>query len=249
MKTKSLETTLTRSIVIMITIVLVMGTIAVEQVWADQYRTQSASLPHQTPLWWQTYKASGHPVGCGASAWAIVFGYWKQYRGKTNLLEGISMPHSQTRDDRDLAKHMEEIASLMGSTYGTYQGKKWGRSTPGNMEKAKKYVTRRGYRCSIQRVRGTEYNKFRKVRDALRQNRPVILLINNPVKAFSSLHYVIIEKAELKQKRVLRKWRDRDVRYYVNMANNSHKWIWVRELGINQHKRTGSFSMFILDIH
>jgi hypothetical protein len=249
MKTKPVKTYWTRVVVIIIGMILMMGTIAVDQVWADKYRTQSASLLKETPLWWQTYKSSGHPIGCGSAAWAIVFGYWKQYWGKTKLLESISMPHSQTRDDRDLARHMEEIAEIMGSTYGTYQGKKWGRSTPSKMEKACKYITKRGYRCSINRVRGTEYSKFWKVRDALKQNKPVILLINNPDKVFSSLHYVVIEKAELKQKWVMGKWRDRDVRYYANMGNGSHKWLWVREYGRNTHEHTGSFSMFFLNIH
>lgn len=249
MKIKPMNVCGTRIIVIIVGMIFMMGTIGVDLVWADKYRTQSASLPHETPLWGQTLKASGHPVGCGNAAWAIVLGYWKQYRGKIKLLEGISMPHSQTRNDRELAKHMEEIANVLGSTYGTYQGKKWGRTTPGKMEKICKYITKRGYRCSIKRVRGTEYSKFRKVRDALNQNRPVLLLINDPAKAFSSLHYVVIEKAELKQKRVLGKWKDRDVRYYANMGNGTRKWLWVREYGRNTHKHTGSFSMFFLDIH
>ena len=229
--------------------ILTMGGMAANPVWAGgKYRTIEAHLPYKTPLWWQTSKSSGHPCGCGATAWAIVFGYWKQHLGKTNLLEGISMPHSQTSDDRNLAVHMEEIAKNIGTTYGTYQGKKWGRSTPSKMDKSCKYVTKRGYRCSIDRVRGKEFTKFSKVKHALDQGKPVILLINNPAKALSSLHYPIIEKAELKQKRVMRKWRDRDVRYYVNMGNGKREWIWVYEAGRNTHRRTGSFSMFILDI-
>ena len=215
---------------------------------ARKYRTIEAGLKHETPLWWQTKKKSGHPVGCGATAWAIVFGYWKQYKGKENLLEGVSMPHNQTNPDEALHKHMLEIAKAMNSTYGEYKGKKWGRSTPKKMSRAKKYATRRGYKCTVQRIRGTEFEKFRQVKKWLDRDRPVVILINNPKKAFSSLHYPVIEKAELKQKRVAGKWRDRDVRYYVNMGHGDRKWIWVREVGKNHHKHTGSFSMFFMDI-
>ena len=146
---------------------------------------------------------------------------------------------------------MTEINKILGSTHGTYKGKKWGRTTPSKMKKVENYIKKRGYNCSIERVRGSEFNKFRKVKKALDKNKPVIILINDPGKAFTTLHYPVIEKAELKQKKVAGKWRDRDVRYYVNLGTwkkDYREWITVREKGLNDQKRTGSFSMFILDI-
>jgi len=206
---------------------------------AGKYRTIEAHLQHKTQPWGQVLNSKGYPCGCGATAWTIVFGYWKEHRGKTRLLEGGSSA---------LPEHMREIARIMGTTHGTYKGQKWGRTMPRKMPKACKYVRNRGYNCSIKRVRDTEFNKFWKVKAALDKDKPVIVLINNPKKAFSSLHYPVIEKAELKQKKVLGKWRNRDVRYFVNMQGGSYNWIWVREVGRNTHKHTGCFSMFFLDI-
>jgi hypothetical protein len=161
------------------------------------------------------------------------------------------MPHTQRNsNDPNLKKAMEEIARYTESTYGTYKGNKWGRTLPRNMSAGKKYAEKRGYTVSVERIRGTEFHKFDKVKQWLNADKPVIILINNPKKAFSSLHYPIIEKAYKKQKRVRRNWRNRDVWYNVNMAQKSRqrKDIWVREVGKNEHRHTGSFSMFLIDI-
>lgn len=212
-----------------------------------KYRTIKASLKKSTPLLWQTEKSNGYPVGCGNLAWAIVLGYWKQYNGKSKLLDDINMLHV---DRSKLHKHMEELAKDNETTYGSYKGSKYGRTAPWKMDKVKKYIKRCGYKSSVERDRGTEFSKFHKVRASLVKDRPVIILMNDPKKAFSSLHYAIIEEAELKQKRVARKWRNRDVRYKVNKGHYGKKpeWIWVREVGRNTHKHTGSFSMFHLNI-
>ena len=123
----------TRPLLILLAMAMVTGAAATGPVRAGDYRTISASLDSATPDWHQTYMDSGHPVGCGATAWGIVLGYWKQHKGMHRLLEDIQMPHPQTQPDAALARHLEEIADSMNSTYGTYQGKKWGRTTPSKM--------------------------------------------------------------------------------------------------------------------
>jgi len=230
---------------VVVAAVICLGSVAVT---GDEYRTISASLRHETPLWYQTHKASGHPVGCGPTAWAIVAGYWKEHRGKSNLLGNLALPHAQVNPDAELGAQIEAIAAAVDTTYGEYRGDKYGRTTPLNMVKAERYVERRGYRASVEKLNGTEFDKFRRVKAWLEQDRPVIILINDPEHAFTTLHYPVIEKAELKQKHVLGKWYDRDVRYYVNMGNGRREWIWVREVGGNDHPHTGSFSMFLLNI-
>jgi hypothetical protein len=231
-------------------VLLLSGILATKEVMAASYRTISAKLNHTTAKWYQTYRSDGHIVGCGNTAWAIVLGYWKQYKGKGRLLDGINMPYSQNgKNDPLLAPLMEDISRKTKSTYGTYKGKKWGRTLPSNMCGITNYVKAKGYRAQCHRIRGTEFDKFNHVKRMLDTDRPVIILINNPSKAFTSLHYPVIEKAEKKQKKVAGKWRDRDVRYFVNMGNGGKgKWIWVREVGKNDHPHTGSFSMLLLTI-
>ncbi len=217
-----------------------------------EYREITAKLKKSTPRWYQTQISSGHPVGCGATAWAIVFGYWKEHKDKTNLLPRVTrMPYLQTGvHDAALAPEMADIGRIIDTTYGEWMGKKYGRTLGGKMEGAKKYVKDKGYmNVSIERVRDSEYDKFRRVKEWLDYDRPVIILTNESDHAFTSLHYPVIEEARLRQKKVLGKWRDRDVYYFVNMGNGGpNEEIWVREAGANDHPHTGSFSMFLLNI-
>lgn len=217
---------------------------------AGEHRTISAQLRHSTQRWHQTWRSDGKISGCGNTAWAIVFAYWKQYKGKRNLLPGINLPHQQSgRNDALIAPLNEEIGNLTETTFGVYQGNKWGRTLGGNMCKAQKYVRNKGYRTSCSRIKGTEFNKFDHVKRMLDQDKPVIIMTNDPKNVFTTLHYPVIERAAKIQEKVAGKWRDRTVRYYVNMGHGGNAdWIWVREKGRNQHKRTGSFSMFLLDI-
>lgn len=230
---------------------LAIGTLAPIPAWTDEYREIKGDLRYATPRWYQTLTSTGYPVGCGATAYAIVFGYWKEHKGKTKLLPGVTMPHTQSdRDDPALAPAISRIAQIMDTTYGTWQGKKYGRTTGSKMEKADNYVKTMGYNCTIERIRGTEYDKFRKVKAWLDLDRPVIILTNESDAAFTSLHYPVIEKARLRQKKVFGKWHDRDVYYFVNMGDGGpNKEIWVREYGGNDHHHTGSFSMYLVNIY
>jgi len=239
-----------RSFGVWLAVWLGMGALAPVVAWADDYREIKAELRQTTPRWYQTITSSGYPVGCGATAWAIVFGYWKEHRGKANLLTGVTMPHRQSgTDDPALGSEMSRIAQVMDTTYGEWMGKKYGRTTGNKMERADNYVKGLGYRCSLERIRGTEYDKFRKVKAWLDADRPVIVLTNESDAAFTSLHYPVIEKATLRQKKVLGKWHDRDVYYSVNMGNGgANQEIWVREYGGNDHPHTGSFSIYLIDI-
>ncbi|MFW5740416.1 MAG: C39 family peptidase, partial [Myxococcota bacterium] len=163
-----------KTAVLAVLLALVGGLYASTADAGGRYRTIDAKLNHQTPRWAQL-QSNGHPVGCGPTAWAIVYGYWKQHKGKTRLLEGVN-----GANDPDLLAAMKEISRYTKSTYGVHQGKKWGRTTPRNMCRGKKYAEKRGYRVSCERIRGTEFNKFDRVKAWIRADKPVIILINNP---------------------------------------------------------------------
>jgi len=237
MKTNTKRVSWLRATIAYISMLLLIVAILPNQAIAGKYRTIEAHLKHQTADLSQVKNDKGILCGCAATAWVIVFDYWKQYKGKERLL---------TDGSKD--EIMNNLAEILGRTYGTFRGKQWGRTLPKKMKRACKYVKKFHYKCSIKRVKGSEFKKFWEVKKALERDEPVIILLNNPKKTFTSLHYAIIEKAELKQKKVLGKWRNRDVRYWVNMHDGVHKWIWVREVGRNTHPHTGSFSMFFLKI-
>ena len=200
----------------------------------SKYRTLKSSLKRGTAKWSQSRSKNGYPVGCGPCAWGIVMEYWNR-RGYKKLANGSKY-----------SKDLWEIAKDVKTKYGSYKGSKFGRTMPGNMLNIKSYIKRRGYGFALDRVRGTEFGKCKKVRYYIDRDRPVVLLISDPKRPLGSLHYVVIEKVELLQKRVAGKWYDQRVRYYVNWGNGTCKWICVREKGKNTQKRTGSYSIFLL---
>lgn len=215
-----------------------------------KYREIKASLKHKTPLWRQARMISGHPVGCGAAAWAIVYGYWNAYRGKTKLFNGYDILHNnhvEDTNDPEIKSVMGKIAQYIGTDYGDIGGQ-YGMTAPRKMPRGVKYAKKMGYsKTSCTRWRGGEFPKFSEVKKNLDKDRPVILLIHADGFGIAN-HYVVIEKAVKKQKRVLGKWRDRDVRYYVNFGNGSRKWIYVREKGVNDHKVYSSFSAYFINV-
>ena len=214
-------------------------------------RTLEALLKHSSPRWYQTRKASGHPVGCGPAAWAIVYGYYAQYKNMPGLFEGNIGGHlTQTgREDPFVKPVMEEIARYTESTYGTYQGQGWGRTLGGNMCKGLKYARKRGFYTRCFRIRGSEFNKAHHAMEWIKEGKPGILITNDPRKAFSTLHYPVVEGVRIKQKRVNGKWKDRDVDYWVNRGGGgANEWINVRQFGRDTRHRSGSFSLFLFDI-
>lgn len=223
-----------------------------------EYRTLEETLDHNfgpntgaTPRWFQTLKSDGKPIGCGNTAWTIAFGYYAAFKNMNNLFTGNVRDHYSQSGDHDafVQPVMEAIARDTETTYGTYQGKGWGRTLGGNMCKGLKYAREKGYHTRCFRIRGTEFDKVRHAMEWIKQDKPGILLINDPSKAFSTLHYPVVEGVRIKQKKVAGKWHDRDVDYLVNLGGGGKsKWINVRQVGKDTRERSGSFSLYLFDV-
>jgi hypothetical protein len=229
-----------------------------------KYRVISAKLSQKwkgdwcTPKWTQTKDAKGYPVGCGPTAWAIVYAYWERFRGKDNLFIGGRLNSNSSAGDTMVDNVTRTVARMVKTDYyipktGVAKGKKSGGTKNKNMCLGIKYAKQQGYghsRCF--RSRGTEFNKFDHVARHLRSGRPVILTMHDDPERKdtrgASNHFVVIEEAYKKQKMVAGKWRDRDVYYVVNDGNNSRRKIWVREKGVNKHKVYSSFSMYFITV-
>jgi len=233
--------------------------------WAAKYREIKAELTHTFPCGWHTpqwsqFRVRGYPIGCGNTAWAIVYAYWAAFKGKTRLFDGLNVrDHDRCCQEcnekikncmRDCNRHCETRDVKVGS-------KKWGRTMPENMSDGIMYAKNKGYmQSSCGRDRGTEFSKFDKVKNHLRADKPAILLINHEGIGIP-YHYVVIEAAVKKQKRVAGNWSNRDVKYLVNFGlcasynddNNKEqkgrRWIYVREYGVNTHKVYSAFSVFL----
>ncbi len=241
---------------------------AASKAWAGgKYKEIRAKLPQKiggdwsTPTWVQPKDAKGYPVGCGPTAWAIAYGYWSYANGKTRLFNGYDIRShraSGNSSDPQIYGVMQDVAKDTKTDYyipktGVVKGKKSGGTKTKEMCQGIKYAKQVGYnhsRCF--RVRGAEYNKFDHVARYLNSGRPVILSMHDDPEREDTRgsinHFVVIEEAVLKQKKVAGKWRDRDVRYVINDGNNSRREITVREKGVNQSKVYSSFSMYFFTV-
>ena len=230
----------------------------------SKYREIRAELKHtfpngwHTPNWTQAEMLSGHPIGCAPTAWGIVYGYWRAFKGKNNLFGGYDVLHNYTPQHSSVQQIATVVGQISNDTETNYggeaRGDRFGLTWPKHMWKGKEYAKREGYssaRCT--RIRDDEFDKFDLIKHHLDADNPVILLIKESDHRGIPNHYVVIEAAVKKQKKVWGKWRDRDVKYLVNFghgpyATNKRDWIYVREKGKNTHKIWTSASAFLIDI-
>ncbi len=59
-----------------------------------------------TPCWWQFQKPNGHYIGCGNTAWAIAYAYFKQFHGKNHLFDEVNV------DTRHMNEEIREYDTL-----------------------------------------------------------------------------------------------------------------------------------------
>ncbi|MEW6364913.1 MAG: VCBS repeat-containing protein [Acidobacteriota bacterium] len=152
----------------------------------------------RTPSWTQPFDDSDYPVGCGNTAWAMIYAYWQRFKSKTNLFPGLNL--SKLSRDRDcyfggpISDVMWEIGDLCETVYGTHaDGDKYGMTYPWKQEHGVEYARDQGYSsASVVRWRGGEYNKWDAIDAEIRADRPVILLVNAEGWGFPN-HYPVIE--------------------------------------------------------
>ncbi len=200
-----------------------------------------------TPAWRQIRKPNRQAIGCGNAAWAIVYGYWRQHKRKTNLFNGDNVDTTNSGQD-SIAQCMRDCAAYTETRdVINNQGFTW----PRKMCQGIQYAKEKGYRISsCRRIRGNEFSKFDQVFSWIQADKPAIFLISSKGRMAAD-HYVVIEGACKRQKRNRRKWRNRDVRYLVNWGHGigtPPKWIYVREFGRNTHRVYSGFSIFLVDI-
>jgi len=186
-----------------------------------------------------------------------VYGYWRAFRGKELLFDGYDVKgncRGKPSRDSDVASVIGEIAKDTKTNYGgEVTGDRFGLTWPRNMPKGAAYGKGVGYsNTKCNRIRGTEFNKFASIRKQLDADKPVILLMRNGKRGIPD-HYVVIEAAVKKQKKVLKKWRDREVHYLVNFGEGpygkGHQWICVRQRGRNTRRIWTAASAFSVSVN
>ncbi len=201
-----------------------------------------------TPAWYQPWRSIGgkdYPVGCGPAAWTILYAYWKQFKGKSNLFQSdlSGRCFNQAGEPNDV---MWRIADLTGTTYGDV-GEPYGFTRPSRMGDGICYAKEKGYSdASVVRYRSGEREKWRKIDREIQADRPVILTINvrgNTNFGFPD-HYVVVERTLHMPRPGVDTYG-----YFVNMAHGSnptdgypHKWIFTVQKGVDD----SAFSAYLV---
>jgi hypothetical protein len=216
--------------------------------WRDIASSLSNTFPdgNHTPRWGQWGPGGAGPIGCGPTAWAILYAYWAQFKGKNGLFDyplTSRTANANTRDD-DVWNCMTRLAGFME----TVQTDEWGLTWTWLMEQGIQFAEHRGYSGSVTRDRGTEYNKFDKINEYIKNDKPCILTIGS--NSAVANHYVVVEKCRKTQYKYALIWHNRNVHYFVNYGwGEASKWICVRDWGENQNAVTSAFSAYMVNIN
>nr|QNO48667.1 hypothetical protein AMAKCJMG_00001 [Methanosarcinales archaeon ANME-2c ERB4] len=211
----------------------------------------------QTPAWYQPWRhiealGTDCPVGCGNTAWTILYAYWEQFKGKSRLFN-TDLTERAFNQSGEPESVMWEIAELTGTRFGKYmwawqdEYTEFGMTYGSRMEDGIHYAQEKGYSdASVTRWRGFERKKWDAIDNEIQADRPVILLINNRGNTNYGFpdHYVVVERTL----HISRSGVD-TYGYYVNMGHGMdpesgfpHKWLFTVKKGVDD----SAFSAFFV---
>lgn len=150
-----------------------------------------------TPSWDQPNDTAGYPVGCGNTAWAIVYAYWQRFKSKTNLFPGVDLSRMSRAADcpfgGSISNVMWEIGRLTETEYGENDDGTYGSTLNAKMPQGISYARNQGYSsASCVRWVGGERTKWDAVDAEILADRPVILSICHDGTG-SADHFVTLE--------------------------------------------------------
>jgi hypothetical protein len=191
------------------------------------------------PSWNQPRDPDGYPVGCGNTAWAMVYAYWQRFKAETNLFPGLNLARMSRASDcyygGPISDVMWEIGRLTETEYGEDEDGKYGRTQAWNMPQGIDYAKNQGYsRASCVRWRGEERKKWDALDADIRADRPVILSIHHD--GYGLLDHAVSIEATVY---VERSGSDA-IGYLVNFgwgenADVTLKWIYTRPTWYDPH--------------
>lgn len=184
---------------------------------------------YSMPNWQQIKDSKGKVVGCGPTAWAMAFAYWRQFKGKTKLFGGANLTYKYYASSSNAAQVADAMWKI-NDDVDTISTIWWGLTFPGNMKRAYKYSNRYGYTSSISTDdNGGGLDRKGLVNHVLGQlgaDKPVVLYINSKGWGIGN-HYVTVASAMKYEKKFLWWWRTKKIGYYANFGwGGTRKWIY-----------------------
>jgi hypothetical protein len=219
-----------------------------------QDRFVTAELTHSfdsgwhLPSWSQPTYSNGNAIGCANTAWAMLYAYWSQFKGKNGLFGGLDLSNNYQNSHSDDPAIYNAMAALSQHT-DTHWVNDQGMVFPSDMCGGKYYAREHGYtHTTCVRDQGTEFSKIDEAIEELKADRPTMLLVHADGTGFAN-HYVAIEAARKRQRLIDGEWEDRDASYLANFGHGSvRKWIYTREVGPDAHDHYSSFSAFYVNV-
>jgi hypothetical protein len=181
------------------------------------------------PAWYQPENAAGEPVGCGSTAWAMVYGFWHEFKGKSALFDELDLRSELYQPDGSenpvVYDGMFEIADLTDTDFDVSGSS----VSTSDMVDATEFAHRRGYtEATALEWTGGEYSKHEAVRGEIDADRPVILTINaDGIGAIN--HYVGVEAVRRREVVGLD-----DIRYLLNYGWGDTR-VWISAHGGEPH--------------
>ncbi|MEW6364864.1 MAG: VCBS repeat-containing protein [Acidobacteriota bacterium] len=189
------------------------------------------------PSWHQPQNGDGYPVGCGNTAWAMVYAYWKHFKGKTALFNGTDLTNltrASACDSGIVNQVMWALADYNDTFWGGSGSDKWGATLPGDMPHGIDYARAKGYAsASCGHWQGADVSKWTAIRDEIRSDRPVILYITlDHYICIEAVHYIDRGRGKEKVYGYLGNWG------WGETGSITHKWFYTRPLWWDPHYNT-----------
>lgn len=144
----------------------------------------------RTPQWGQHKLSNGAYVGCGPTAWAMVYAYWKEAKGKSLLFEGKSMLHDTSISIQPIIRNVMYNLRVYMGTIDTIdlQGLTW----PDDMPKGREYGRKHGYgstTTSYHTIAGDWTGGMNFAYNTIKSDKPLVLYFGPS----EGLHYGVVE--------------------------------------------------------
>lgn len=167
------------------------------------FPSTSSTKKYYTPTWYQIKIGDGYAIGCANTAWAIVYGYWRQFKGKDQLFDGYALSSQYVwlwgSKDQAVAQCMKDCFCYCKTTGICLNHNAL--TLPFDLPKGIQYAESKGYvngsYCHRHEHRDVLKN-FDCVFNEISNDRPVILLIAEGSFGPVPDHYVVIEGAQTK---------------------------------------------------
>ncbi|MBN2737699.1 MAG: C39 family peptidase [Spirochaetales bacterium] len=213
----------------------------------NKYLKHKFNNGHYMPTWYQPENNQGEPVGCAATAYAMAYAYWKQFKGKNLLFDGVDISNLYNSYNCNSGVIYDAMWE-MRKDLGTIDINNSGLTLPWEMLKGDQYAESYGYSASVSSKSSllgvVKSDLVNHVLDQIGKDKPVVLLINSSGSGIPD-HYVTVAAAKKTTKKTFLGLVTTytEIAYYANFGwGGTRKWIYHKG-GSNNYSIYESYTL------